>query len=125
MAREAARAGVPWRLLYVGESRASMPFVDDLLSLPGGTCVIAPADECPAVDLVAAMDDLVEGVQVYCCGSRQLCEDVRTAAGERLPTGAVHEESCSYSSPPASSRVADQPGPTSTPRHRAGLESRA
>ncbi|MGG2464867.1 PDR/VanB family oxidoreductase [Streptomyces sp. RGM 3693] len=78
MAREAARRGTAWRMVYGGRSRASMAFTDELAAL-GGKVAIVPQDERGHLDLAAALADLPAGTLVYCCGPEQLL-----AAIERL-----------------------------------------
>jgi ferredoxin-NADP reductase len=124
MAREAARAGVPWRMLYVGDDAATMPFVDELTSLPGGECVIAPLDARPAPDLTAEISALADGGQIYCCGPRELCAQVRAAAAT-LPEGTVHEESCTFSSTATTGRTLVDTSAHNGAAVRAGVESPA
>ncbi|MFF2810259.1 PDR/VanB family oxidoreductase [Streptomyces sp. NPDC058000] len=78
MAREAARRGTAWRMVYGGRSRASMAFTDELAAL-GGEVAIVPQDEHGHLDLAAALTDLPAGTLVYCCGPEPLL-----AAIERL-----------------------------------------
>jgi ferredoxin len=93
MAREAARAGVPWHLAYGGRTRASMPFVDEALALPGGDVTLVPQDTdglLPVADVVARAAR--DGADVYCCGPAGLLDAV-LAEGERaLGPGRVHVE---------------------------------
>ncbi|MFJ2772350.1 PDR/VanB family oxidoreductase [Streptomyces sp. NPDC087300] len=71
MAREAARRGAPWRLVYGGRTRASMAFTDELASLEG-TLTLVPQDELGHIDLAAALDGLSGDTLVYCCGPEPL-----------------------------------------------------
>lgn len=52
MAREAARRGAEWRMVYGGRSRASMAFVDELTAL-GGDLTVVPQDERGHIDLAS------------------------------------------------------------------------
>ncbi|MGW5734266.1 MULTISPECIES: PDR/VanB family oxidoreductase [Streptomyces] len=71
MAREAARRGADWRMVYGGRTRGSMAFTDELAAL-GGEVTVVPQDEHGHIDLAAALDDLPEGTLVYCCGPEPL-----------------------------------------------------
>ncbi|MER7989845.1 PDR/VanB family oxidoreductase [Streptomyces noursei] len=71
MAREVARRGADWRLVYGGRSRASMAFTDELAAL-GGAVSVVPQDERGHPDLDAALADLPAGTLVYCCGPEPL-----------------------------------------------------
>jgi ferredoxin-NADP reductase len=71
MAREAARRGAGWRMVYGGRSRASMAFTDELAAL-GGEVSVVPQDEHGHIDLDTALADLPTGTLVYCCGPEPL-----------------------------------------------------
>ncbi|MGW1000338.1 PDR/VanB family oxidoreductase [Streptomyces sp. NPDC002520] len=84
MAREAARRGAGWRMVYGGRSRASMAFTDELAAL-GGEVTVVPQDEHGHIDLDAALADLPEGTLVYCCGPEPLLAAVeRKCPADRL-----------------------------------------
>ncbi|WP_420032753.1 PDR/VanB family oxidoreductase [Streptomyces sp. cg28] len=71
MAREAARRGARWRLVYGGRGRASMAFTDELAALDGDVTLV-PQDELGHIDLAAALDGLSDDTLVYCCGPEPL-----------------------------------------------------
>ncbi|MFI7344533.1 PDR/VanB family oxidoreductase [Streptomyces sp. NPDC050085] len=71
MAREAARRGAAWRMVYGGRGRASMAFTEELHAL-GGDLTLVPQDEQGHIDLAAALAELPEGTLVYCCGPEPL-----------------------------------------------------
>ncbi|MBA0050884.1 oxidoreductase [Streptomyces sp. AJS327] len=71
MAREAARRGAEWRMVYGGRSRSSMAFLDELTAL-GGDVTVVPHDEHGHIDLDAALAGLPDGTLVYCCGPEAL-----------------------------------------------------
>ncbi|MGW7068251.1 PDR/VanB family oxidoreductase [Streptomyces sp. NPDC054855] len=71
MAREAARRGAGWRMVYGGRNRGSMAFLDELASLSGDLTVV-PQDEHGHIDLASALDGLPAGTLVYCCGPEPL-----------------------------------------------------
>jgi ferredoxin-NADP reductase len=67
--------GTPWRLLYAGRDRASMPFLEEVEKLGG--------DRVTTVEGVPDLDALEvdEGAVVYCCGP----EGLMAAVAERFP----------------------------------------
>lgn len=71
MAREAARRGAGWRMVYGGRNRGSMAFTDELAAL-GGDVSVVPQDEHGHIDLAAALAGLPDGTLVYCCGPEPL-----------------------------------------------------
>ncbi|MFG2884215.1 PDR/VanB family oxidoreductase [Streptomyces sp. NPDC048297] len=84
MAREAARRGADWRMVYGGRSRASMAFTDELAALNGDVTVV-PQDEHGHIDLDTALADLPDGTLVYCCGPEPLLAAVeRKCPADRL-----------------------------------------
>ncbi|MEV5981615.1 PDR/VanB family oxidoreductase [Streptomyces sp. NPDC052114] len=90
MAREAARRGVPWRLVYGGRTRDSMAFTDELAAL-GGASTLVPQDERGHIDLADALGGaagLPEGALVYCCGP----EPLLAAVEERCPAERLRVE---------------------------------
>ncbi|MFE7545159.1 PDR/VanB family oxidoreductase [Streptomyces platensis] len=79
MVRQAERAGVPWRLLYCGRSRASMPFLTELRELAGpgdGRLTVVAEDEDGRPDLAAVLAAAPPGAAVYCCGPEPLMNAV-------------------------------------------------
>lgn len=90
MIRTAERSGIPWRLLYVGRSRRTMAFLDELA--PHGDRVnIAAKDEIGRADLATWLGDAVPGSAVYACGPEALLlaiEDQMTG----WPMGSLHLE---------------------------------
>ncbi|GAA3147642.1 PDR/VanB family oxidoreductase [Streptomyces rectiviolaceus] len=79
MAREAARRGADWRMVYGGRNRGSMAFTDELASL-GGDLTLVPQDELGHIDLRAALGGLPDGTLVYCCGPAPLLAAVEAVA---------------------------------------------
>ncbi|MFJ9561562.1 PDR/VanB family oxidoreductase [Streptomyces fuscichromogenes] len=66
--------GVPWRLLYCGRTRGSMPFLAEFAGDDRATVVAADEDGRPDLDALA----VPAGAAVYCCGPQGL-----TAAMEK------------------------------------------
>ncbi|MFF5897848.1 PDR/VanB family oxidoreductase [Streptomyces argenteolus] len=84
MAREAARRGAEWRMVYGGRSRASMAFTGELDAL-GGDLTLVPQDEHGHIDLDAVLAGLPEGTLVYSCGPEPLLAAVeQRCPGDRL-----------------------------------------
>ncbi|MFK0291071.1 PDR/VanB family oxidoreductase [Streptomyces sp. NPDC090442] len=111
MVRQAEAEGVPWRLVYAGRSRASMPFLEEAEKLAGGggggtfggggtdgggdtgcglggfggrgRLTVVAEDEDGRPDLAAALADAPPHAAVYCCGP----EPLMNAVAELLPNG--------------------------------------
>ncbi|MEV8316911.1 PDR/VanB family oxidoreductase [Streptomyces sp. NPDC059900] len=79
MAREAARRGADWRMVYGGRTRGSMAFTDELGALEGDLALI-PQDELGHIDIAAALAGLPGDTLVYCCGPEPLLAAVEAAA---------------------------------------------
>ncbi|WP_405741379.1 PDR/VanB family oxidoreductase [Streptomyces sp. NBC_01525] len=101
MARQAEAEGVPWRMVYAGRSRASMPFLAELEKLAGGdrlTVVAEDTDGRP--DLAAALAGAPPHAAVYCCGP----DPLRDAVAALLPEGpeglTLHTERFAPATPP-------------------------
>ncbi|MET9297275.1 PDR/VanB family oxidoreductase [Streptomyces sp. NPDC003077] len=92
MVRQAESEGVPWRLVYGGRSRASMPFLAEVEKLAGAGAdrvTIVPEDEDGLPDLAAALADAPPHSAVYCCGPGPLMDAVAALLPEGL---ALHTE---------------------------------
>ncbi|MFJ4839656.1 PDR/VanB family oxidoreductase [Streptomyces sp. NPDC088746] len=87
MAREAARRGARWRMVYGGRSRASMAFTGELDAL-GGDVTLVPQDEHGHIDLDSALAGLPEGTLVYSCGP----EPLLAAVEQRCPADRLRLE---------------------------------
>src|SRR3954452_4072627 len=82
MVREVAGRDAPWRLVYLGRSRATMPYLDDLAA-HRGRVVVGPSEERGRFDLAALFDGTDAGTAVYCCGPEALLGAVEVLAAER------------------------------------------
>ncbi|MEV6429283.1 PDR/VanB family oxidoreductase [Nocardia sp. NPDC051463] len=92
MVRAAAAAGVRWKMVYLGRSRATMPFLDELSTCAGGELEIRPDDEfgTPDVaDLIALADP---GAAVYVCGPPPVLDAAQRTMFVVNPTGSLHTE---------------------------------
>ncbi|WP_067841329.1 PDR/VanB family oxidoreductase [Nocardia lijiangensis] len=92
MVTECARRGAPWRLIYLGRSRASMPFLHELERCRGGTLEVRPDDEFGGPDLDALVAEAPRGAAVYVCGPPPLMESARRVLSATDPTASVHTE---------------------------------
>ncbi|MFF9281945.1 PDR/VanB family oxidoreductase [Streptomyces griseosporeus] len=86
MLRALTDRGAEWRLLYGGRTRASMPFLEEVVKLGGDRVTVVAEDEAGLPDLDAWLGELPEGAAVYCCGP----EGLMAAVEERVP--GVHLE---------------------------------
>ena len=85
MLREIARVGRPWTLLYLGRSRTTMAFLDEVASLPGGRVEIVAGDERPRIDLTALLAESAGDAAVYACGPERLLHALESLdLGDRL-----------------------------------------
>jgi predicted metal-dependent hydrolase/ferredoxin-NADP reductase len=82
----AARDG-DWRLLYVGRSRASMPFLDELAALDPeqGRVRVVTTDTDGLPDLAAAVAAAPGTADVHVCGPEPLMDAVVAALAELRP----------------------------------------
>ncbi len=87
-----AAAGAEWRMAYVGRSRYSMAFVEELESYGPAVTVIA-REESPRPDLAELLAEPRAGECLYVCGPPALVEAARAAADQLgWPESAVHSE---------------------------------
>jgi ferredoxin-NADP reductase/DMSO/TMAO reductase YedYZ heme-binding membrane subunit len=77
MAARVASAGCEWKLVYSGQRRASMAFVDEVRALGANRVHVLPGDERGRPDLPAIIDAAPPGAAVYCCGPDRMLQTVR------------------------------------------------
>ncbi|TJZ55462.1 oxidoreductase [Streptomyces piniterrae] len=95
MLRQAEREGVPWRLLYGGRSRASMPFLAEIEKLAGaGTdrVTVVAEDEDGRPDLAAVLAGAPPYAAVYCCGPEPLMDAVAALLPDGPDAPTLHTE---------------------------------
>ncbi|MFE7741339.1 PDR/VanB family oxidoreductase [Nocardia sp. NPDC057455] len=80
-------AGARGRLVYVGRSRATMPFLADLPDAE-----IRPDDEFGPPDVAALLSRAEPGAAVYVCGPPPMLEAAQRCMFELNPTGSLHTE---------------------------------
>ncbi|MFF8318390.1 PDR/VanB family oxidoreductase [Streptomyces bobili] len=73
--------GAEWRLLYCGRTRASMPYLEEVVRLGAGRVTVVAEDEDGRPGLDALFADLPEKAAVYCCGP----EGLLAAVAQRVP----------------------------------------
>ena len=79
MIREAAALGVPWRLVYLGRSRTSMAFLEEIQALDGDVHIHAD-DESGFYPLAELLADPPAGAHVYACGPGPLLNVIQALA---------------------------------------------
>src|SRR3954454_12847527 len=67
MVRQADLLGADWRLLYLGRSRRSMAFLDELAPY-GDRVVVHAKDELGPCELAGFLGEPAVDTRVYCCG---------------------------------------------------------
>ena len=97
MVKEAAARGATWKLIYLGRSRSSMPFLEELEAL-GGDIEIRPDDEFGLPDAGELLGRSEPGAAIYLCGPTALLDSARALMDGINPTGSLHSERFS---PPA------------------------
>jgi ferredoxin-NADP reductase len=91
MATQVAAAGGEWNLVYVGRSRASMAFLEEVCALGPDRVEVRPADERGRPDLSALIAAAAPGTAVYCCGPDRMLQAVRERVATRGDLS-VHSE---------------------------------
>jgi ferredoxin-NADP reductase/DMSO/TMAO reductase YedYZ heme-binding membrane subunit len=77
MVARVASMDCPWKLVYIGRSRASMAFIDEISALGTSEVEVLPCDEGGRPDLGAIIDAAPAGAAVYCCGPERMLETVQ------------------------------------------------
>ncbi|WP_338597960.1 PDR/VanB family oxidoreductase [Saccharopolyspora sp. SCSIO 74807] len=92
MVRECHRRGSPWRMVYLGRSRESLPFLDELAGYGSGVVDVRPDDEHGPPDITAILPEALPGAAVYLCGPAPLMTTARDLLREINPSGSLHTE---------------------------------
>ncbi|UJW29548.1 PDR/VanB family oxidoreductase [Saccharothrix sp. AJ9571] len=92
MVRACHERGVPWRLVYLGRSRASMPFLGELAGYDSGVLDIRPDDEAGPPDITGILPLAAPGAAIYLCGPPPLMVTARGLVREINPTASLHTE---------------------------------
>lgn len=88
MLRAAVASGVPASLVYVGQSRGTMPFLDELRARHGDRVRVVATRHDGRPDLAALASALGPGALVYCCGPAPML----AAVEEAFPAEQLHAE---------------------------------
>lgn len=91
MLAEASAAGADWRLVYLGRSRKTMPFLDELAAY-GDRVTLVPKDEAGRLDLGSLLAAPTADTLVYCCGPERLLAEVEQHCAARWPSETLHLE---------------------------------
>ncbi|GAB4586519.1 PDR/VanB family oxidoreductase [Nocardia sp. IFM 10818] len=81
-------AGARGRLVYLGRSRATMPFLSELPP----EADIRPDDETGGTDIAAVLAEAKPGAAVYVCGPPPVLEAAQRQMFGLNPTGSLHTE---------------------------------
>ena len=77
MVADAAARGTDWKLVYTGQNRESMPFLDELARLDAQRVVIRPDDEFGIPDSAAIVAEAPTGAALYTCGPPPMISAIR------------------------------------------------
>lgn len=105
MARELARRGSSWSMVYGGRSRSSMAYLGELTAL-GGRIDVVPEDERGIPDLMRPLKAAPAGTAVYCCGPEAMLHAVQSLFEEHLAEGELHIERFATARPSTEAVVA-------------------
>ncbi|MDG3011579.1 oxidoreductase [Rhodococcus sp. D2-41] len=97
MIEQARRSGAHWRLVYLGRSRESLPFLDTLARY-GDHVAVRTDDEHGLPDIAAVLGEAETGAAVYLCGPPALMDDAKSLLSEPNPTARLYSER--FSPPP-------------------------
>lgn len=95
MVRAVAAQGRPWRLVYLGRSHATMPFLDELAACPGGDVLVHADDGDGFADVAAILGELRALPPVpdlYVCGPPPLMDTARQLMRAIDPMAPVFSE---------------------------------
>lgn len=91
MVRRAEAAGIPWTLLYVGRTRSSMAFLDELAGFDERVVIWARDEQETRADVTALVRRAPSKALLYCCGPQSLIDAVEEV-GQRWAPGRVRAE---------------------------------
>lgn len=77
MIYDAAGRGADWQFIYTGRTRASMPFVDELLALDPARVHIWPDEQFGVPSGARIIEHAPEGAALYCCGPPPMIAAIR------------------------------------------------
>lgn len=88
---EAERAGRPWRLIYVGRTRADMAFADELVGAYPARVAIHESRRQGRVNLADELSGLARGTAAYACGPPTMLDAVTDACSPQVAVDAFTE----------------------------------
>lgn len=91
MLETAEREGAEWSLTYMGRSRATMAFLDEIVARHPGKVEVCPNDEVGILDLVERFGTVQEDTLVYACGPEGMLRAMESATAH-WPAGSLHLE---------------------------------
>lgn len=77
MIKEAVKGAKDWKLVYVGRSRKTMAFLDELDQY-GDKVQLVPKDELGRLDVSELLEEAAENTLIYSCGPEELLLDVES-----------------------------------------------
>ncbi len=83
MAEALEARGVEWGLRYLGRSRSSMAYVDELESAHPGRVEVHTAEAGTRADLAAIVAELAAGTAVYACGPERMLSALHETVAAR------------------------------------------
>jgi ferredoxin-NADP reductase len=106
MADAAQQAGAQWSLFYLGRSRTTMAFAEELADRHGDRATIWADDEHGHFfDLASMLKEPRPQTLVYCCGPEGLLSTVEQCSAH-WPTGSLHVERFAAKAPSTESSAA-------------------
>lgn len=91
MVEAAEREGAHWSLTYMGRSRATMAFLDEIVARYPGKVELCPNDEVGILDLAERFGAIQENTLIYACGPEGMLRAMESATAH-WPTGSLHLE---------------------------------
>nr|WP_297622125.1 PDR/VanB family oxidoreductase [Nocardia sp.] len=92
MVKAADAAGARWKMVYLGRSRETMPFLDELRECAGGELEIRPDDEFGVPQVADLIGRAEPGAAVYVCGPPPVLGAAQRTMFVVNPTGSLHTE---------------------------------
>ena len=98
MARTTAVGTARWDLVYLGRTRSSLPFLDELESFAADALETRTDDRCGLPDVAEPLARAEPGAAIYVCGPAPLLDAARELLPDINPTASLHLER--FSPPP-------------------------
>ncbi|MFQ6325323.1 PDR/VanB family oxidoreductase [Nocardia sp. CWNU-33] len=92
MVKAADAAGARWKMVYLGRSRETMPFLGELERLRGGELDIRPDSEFGIPNAAELLTRAEAGAAVYVCGPPPVLAAAQQTMFTVNPTGSLHTE---------------------------------